>query len=160
RAPRRLTNSGSTFDARRMSNPLARALTALAFAAATSACGDTDDTALRTPEPPPSMTPQEPGASPAPPLYLVATRGFTDDSTTGYLTPTRSLDEPLDYSRALEVAGGGVLYASEGIGTFLIGAGEAPEITRYEVDEDDNLIPGQTLSFQNEGVIYLYAGSV
>jgi hypothetical protein len=128
-----------------------------------SGCGGSDDTQLSLPDtdaPSAGGSGGEDEPTPPSPLFLVATRVFSDEGTTGYLTPTRSLDEPLDYSRALEQAGGGVLYASEGVGTFLIGAGEAPEITRYEVGDDDTLIPGQTLSFMNEGVIYLYAASV
>jgi hypothetical protein len=134
----------------------------VALASLATACSGTDGTLLAAPERTlsPSAGEDDAQSAPTPPLYLVATRVFSADETLGYITPTRSLDEPLDYSRALEIAGGGVLYASEGIGTFLIGAGEAPEITRYEVTEDDRLVPGQTLSFQNEGVIYLYAGSV
>jgi hypothetical protein len=111
------------------------------------ACGGCEDT----------VNVEGPGPGP---LYLVQTRTFTPESTTGILIPTPSLDEPLDYSRSLEQAGGGVLYASPGIGAFLIGSGEEPTIRRYEVDAEGQLLPGATLSFANEGVIYLYAGSV
>jgi hypothetical protein len=141
-------------------HPATHALALAALSTLLIACGGADDTRLIDPgEPPPEPT-SGPDPEPPPPLYLVATRVFSADATTGYITPTRSLDEPLDYSRALEVAGGGVLYSSEQVGTFLIGAGEVPEITRYELRDDDTLVPGQTLSFQNEGVIYLYADSI
>jgi hypothetical protein len=94
------------------------------------------------------------------PLFLVQTRVFSDDTTLGYLTPTHSLEDDLDYSRSLEQPGGGVLYAEPGIGNFLVGAGDQPIITRYEIGSNDRLLPGETLSFANSGVVFLYAGSV
>ena len=103
--------------------------------------------------------PASPGESDEP-LYLIQTRVFAPDSTTGVLIPTPSLDGPLDDARALEQPGGGVLYAQPGIGAFLIGSGEEPTITRYEIDASGGLVPGDVLSFANEGVVYLYAGSV
>ncbi len=54
------------------------------------------------------------------PLYLVQTRVFSAEVTTGMLIPTAILDGPLDYSRALEQPGGGVLYAEPGMGAFLV----------------------------------------
>jgi hypothetical protein len=77
----------------------------------------------------------------------------------GYVTPTNSLNRDFEYSRSLEQAGGGVLYAEPGVGTFMIGSGEEPVITRYEI-QGNRLVAGDTLSFEREGVVYLYAGSV
>lgn len=113
-----------------------------------AACGSSDD-----------GSPGPAGAERGP-LYLVQTRTFSPDGTTGILIPTPSLDVPLDYSRAIEQPGGGVLYAAPGVGAFLIGSGEEPTIRRYEVDAEGQLAPGAVLSFANEGVVYLYAGSV
>jgi hypothetical protein len=118
--------------------------------AGASACGG-DDTVVGTP----ATNPPE-----AEPLYLIQTRTFSPEGTTGVLIPTASLDGPLDYSRALEQPGGGVLYAEPGIGAFLIGSGEEPVITRYEIDAEGRLAAGAQLSFANEGVLFLYAGSV
>jgi len=132
----------------------ARAAGCIALAGAlavTSGCGTETDATTPTPTVP------DPAEAP---LYLIQTRTFSDEGTTGYLIPTRSLEEELDYSRAIEQPGGGVLYAAPGVGTFLIGSGEAPTITRYDIDAGDRLIAGESLSFANEGVIYLYAGSV
>jgi len=78
----------------------------------------------------------------------------------GYLTLTDSLDEAPDYTASLEIPGGGVLYGAPGIGTFMIGSGERPVVTRYELGDDGEFMPGLELSFANEGVLYLYAGSV
>lgn len=125
-----------------------RPLSAVALGASLAACGGEGE----------GSGPES--AAPGGPLYLVQTRTFSPEGTTGVLIPTPSLDEPLDYSRALEQPGGGVLYAQPGVGTFLIGSGEAPVITRYDIDAQGNLVPGAALSFANEGVLYLYAGSV
>jgi hypothetical protein len=92
------------------------------------------------------------------PLYLIQSRIFPPEGTIGLLTPTHSLDAELDYSRSLEQPGGGVLYAQPGVGTFLIGSGEEPTITRYEVGPGDTLVPGSKLSFAGQGVLYMYAG--
>lgn len=115
-----------------------------------SACGDAPDR-IGT-----AATPTPNGG----PMYLIQTRTFSPEGTTGALIPTPSLDGPIDYSLALEQPGGGVLYAERGVGMFLIGSGEEPVITRYELDAQDRLVRGQSLSFANEGVVYLYAGSV
>src|SRR5687767_13639764 len=64
------------------------------------------------------------------PLFLVQSRIFPPQGTIGLLTPTASLDRELDYSRSIEQPGGGVLYAEPGVGTFMIGSGEEPTITR------------------------------
>lgn len=92
------------------------------------------------------------------PLFLIQSRVFPPEGTIGLLTPTRSLDAELDYSRSLEQPGGGVLYARPGLGTFLIGSGEEPTITRFEVGPGDTLVPGSKLSFAGYGVLYMYAG--
>ncbi len=94
------------------------------------------------------------------PLYLIMARTFSSEITTGILTPTSSLESELDYSRAIEQAGGGVLYSEPGIGTFMIGSGEEPTITRYRIDPDNRFIAGQKLSFAGYGVQYLYADTV
>lgn len=93
------------------------------------------------------------------PLYLVQSRMFSPETTTGYLTATSSLSRDIEYSQSLEQAGGGVLYAESGVGTFMIGSGEEPVITRYEV-QGNRLVPGERLSFADAGVVWLYAASV
>lgn len=92
------------------------------------------------------------------PLYLIQSRVFPPEGTIGLLTPTSSLDAELDYRRSLEQPGGGVLYAQPGIGTFMIGSGEEPAITRYELGPDGALVPGEKMSFAAYGVVYMYAG--
>jgi hypothetical protein len=76
------------------------------------------------------------------PLFLIQSRIFPPEGTIGLLTPTDSLDAQLDYRRSIEQAGGGVLYAEPGVGTFMIGSGEEPSITRYDLAPDGSLVPG------------------
>jgi len=95
------------------------------------------------------------------PLYLIMARTFSSEITTGILTPTSSLESELDYSRALELPSGGVLYSEPGIGTFMIGSAEEPTITRYRIDESDRfIVDSEGLSFASYGVQYLYVDSV
>jgi hypothetical protein len=91
------------------------------------------------------------------PLFLIQSRIFPPEGTIGLLTPTGSLEAPLDYRRSIEQPGGGVLYAKPGVGTFLIGSGEEPTITRYDVAPDGSLVPGTKISFADYGVVYMYA---
>ncbi|HKO90173.1 MAG TPA: hypothetical protein VJU61_03410 [Polyangiaceae bacterium] len=127
--------------------------------AAANACGNGTDSVAPADETPdaPAPPPAEPSEDP---LFLIQTRTFSPDGTTGILIPVSSLDEPVDYSRALEQPSGGVLYAEAGLDWFLVGDGEEPVITRYELDAEGRFVSGNSLSFANEGVIYLYAGSV
>jgi hypothetical protein len=120
-----------------------------------SACGE-DGTTVNAP----GEVSRPAADAAAGPLFLIQTRTFSPEGTTGLLIPTPSLDEPIDESRAIEQSGGGVLYAAPGIGAFLIGSGEEPTITRYEIAANGAISPGASLSFANEGVVYLYAGSV
>jgi hypothetical protein len=148
--------------ARRIGFPLPRHLAVALVLAGATGCGDGKDTVVVEA---PDETPGSPDAGPPPeppedPLFLIQTRTFSNDSATGVLIPTTTLDGPIDYSRALEQSGGGVLYAEAGQGAFLVGSGEEPVITRYQLDDNGRFIPGDSLSFANEGVIYLYAGSV
>jgi hypothetical protein len=121
-----------------------------------SACDD-DDVLLGEPSVSADAAVEPSGSEP---LYLIQTRVFSPESTTAVLIPTPTLDGPFDDSRALEQAGGGVLYAEPGVGAFMLGSGEEPVITRYEIDAQGGLVPGAQLSFANEGVVFLYAGSV
>lgn len=110
--------------------------------------------------PPGSVRDAAAAPDPVEPLYLIQTRVFTPEGTTGVLIPTPTLDGPFDYSRVLEQPGGGVLYADSALGFVMLGDGEAPVITRYEADAAGRLVPGARLSFANEGVAFLYAGSI
>jgi hypothetical protein len=75
------------------------------------------------------------------------------DGRENLFSPFRSLDAPLvDPKTSLEAPGNARLYAQPGIGAFMIGSGEDPSITRYELAADGQFIKGDTVSFANQGV--------
>lgn len=98
--------------------------------------------------------PVDPGAAGP---YVIGTRVFDDTSITSYFHVAASLDEgtELDPARALEVAGSARLYSYAG-GWFAIGGGETPNITRYSLNDQGELIPGETISLQPFGVADLW----
>jgi hypothetical protein len=106
-----------------------------------------------------------PDTAPVPssgPLYLVQTRVLSPEASTGVLVPLPSLDAtgPVSTARALVQPGGGVLYRGAEPGVFLVGSAEEPVLTRYELGPDDEMLEGARLSFANQGVVFLYPGSV
>ncbi|HEX8703785.1 MAG TPA: MxcI [Myxococcaceae bacterium] len=102
--------------------------------------------------------PTEPATEPR---YLVHSAVQNGGTRMNYFTLVGSLEEArqLDYANSIELAGRPRLYAAQGIGFFAIGAGEAPTITRYELQEG-RLVPGASLSLQAQGVRQLGAQAV
>jgi hypothetical protein len=102
----------------------------------------------------PSPAPSNAADSVEEPVYVVFSTIDTPDGRTGYFVTTPSIegDVTVDVSRGFEQPGGGQLYAPPGQGYFLIGSGEAPTFTRYDLDERGNLQQGRTLSLANLGV--------
>jgi len=96
----------------------------------------------------------EPPTATEGPSYVVFSTVDTADDRMGYfaLTPSLDGDVPIDIDRGIEEPGGGRLYVQPGIGTFLLGGGEMPSITRYELNAAGELVRGQALSFANQGV--------
>jgi hypothetical protein len=88
------------------------------------------------------------------PVYVVFSTIDTPDGRSGYFVTTPSIegDVPVDVATGIEEPGGGQLYAPPGEGYFLLGGGETPSFTRYELDAEGNLQRGPTLSLQNLGV--------
>jgi len=87
------------------------------------------------------------------PVYAVVTAIFGDDSTTtSNVVLLDSLDgeQTLDLDSAAEFPEWASIAPFEG--GLLIASGEAPEITRYAIDDDGSLVAGDTLSFANFGV--------
>jgi hypothetical protein len=93
----------------------------------------------------------------SPPLYVVHSTVDTPSGRLGYFVGTPSIqgDVPVDIKSGIEEPGGGRLYAAPGIGTYLLGGGETPTLTRYEVAADGKLVRGAVLSFANQGVTSL-----
>jgi hypothetical protein len=106
---------------------------------------------------------REPSSAADGPLYVVfSTIDTPDDSRIGYFATTPSIegDVPIDVTRGIEEPGGGRLYVEPGVGTFMMGGGETPTITRYEVGADGSLARAQVLSFANQGVSSLSDNAV
>lgn len=94
------------------------------------------------------------GAGADVPLFVVLSTVETPDDRLGYFVTTSSLEggAKIDIGRGIEEPGGGRLYVEPGIGTFMVGGGSTPTITRYEVTADGSLERGAVLSFANQGV--------
>lgn len=88
------------------------------------------------------------------PVYVLFSTIDTPDGRTGYFMTTPSIegDVAIDIATGFEEAGGGQLYAPPGEGYFLIGSGEAPTFTRYDLDASGTPQRGRTISFANLGV--------
>jgi hypothetical protein len=88
------------------------------------------------------------------PVYVVFSTIDTPDGRLGYFVTTPSIDGDLslDVTRGVEVPGGGQLYAPPRAEFLLVGDGESPSFTRYDLDASGDLVRGRTLSFANLGV--------
>lgn len=88
------------------------------------------------------------------PVYVLFSTVDTADDRFGYVVtmPSIDADETIDLAKGIEVPGGGQVYAPNQEGYFLVGSGESPEFTRYDVDEDGSVKKGKTVSFANLGV--------
>ncbi|HTV21728.1 MAG TPA: hypothetical protein VMG12_23725 [Polyangiaceae bacterium] len=86
--------------------------------------------------------------------FLLGTRVWDDTTTTSYFHVVPSLDAGTSVrpERALEVPGAAKLYAAYDLGWFAVGSGESPEIARYTLDDNGNLVNDARLSFQAYGV--------
>jgi hypothetical protein len=117
-------------------------LSALTLGVLTGACGDQVDKR------------ESPAFGADDPVYVAFSTIDTADGRTGYAAATSSIegDVFVDISAGIESPGGGQLYAPPGEGYFLLGSGEEPTFTRYDVDEDGTLTRGATVSFANFGV--------
>lgn len=103
----------------------------------------------------PGPLPSEP-ALPAPPaaqpLYAVMFEVFDDVGSNSYLSLLESLDVPeIDVSQAREFPGGRA-YVRVYDGAVFVGAPTAPEVTRYSVSADNQLVEEGTISFANFGL--------
>lgn len=86
------------------------------------------------------------------PLYVTATRVFSADSSSGYLTTFSSLDAgtEVDLSQGVELDDAWVFGKADPY--FYTATIFSPTIKRWEVSAKGELIEGPTLSFANQGV--------
>lgn len=75
---------------------------------------------------------------------------FGDDATSSYVTLLPSLESgDVELSGAREFAGWADVWVHDG--KVFVSDGEAPELTRFSVDESGALVGGRQLSFQRHG---------
>lgn len=126
-----------------------RFLGLLASLSLTAACGD---------DLPNPHEENEPDAQEAGPAFAIGTRIWDDTTTTSYFHVVDSLEAgtTVDLSKAIEVSGSAKLFSIGTLGWFAIGGGEAPTISRYTLDANNRLVPGETISLQSYGVSSLW----
>lgn len=92
------------------------------------------------------------------PAFAIGTRIWDDTTTTSYFNVVSSLDAStsVDLGQSIEVSGSAKLFSIGSLGWFAIGGGEAPTISRYELDDNDRLVPRETISLQAYGVSSLW----
>lgn len=97
------------------------------------------------------------------PRYLIHSAVQSpEQGRTNYFTAVASLDEPnrIDYANSLELVGRARVYADPDLGYFVIGDAESHSLTRYELSDDGQFVPGTPLSLQQYGVTSLGAQAV
>lgn len=94
------------------------------------------------------------GASGDGAVYLVFSTIDDPEGRTSYYMTTPSIegDITVDVTEGIEQAGNGQVYAPPEGGYVLIGGGEEPTFTRWELNDAGELEEGDTISFANLGV--------
>ncbi len=83
-------------------------------------------------------------------VYAMISIIRTEDSATSYVQLASSLDEPFSLSAAREFPGFADIAAVNG--QLLIGSGDEPRVTRYQIGADLTWEEGESLSFANQGL--------
>jgi hypothetical protein len=99
------------------------------------------------------------GNTEAAPRYVVAATVATPEGQSLYVSVLGSLEKgtDIDLSRALEIPAGGGIMGPPGEDWFLLGRGDEPTLTRYDVDEDGAMKEAGKLSLQGFGVANTWA---
>jgi hypothetical protein len=136
------------------------------------ACGEDSTTppglpadGMTTPVATENMAPDEaqPGnamATPKPPLYIVSTTVSVGDTDQGYLVPVSAIEPgaTFDLSHAVEIPDSSIA-GKRGDRYLYVGASGEPTITRWELQGDDSLVRGPTLSLANYGLTRASVGT-
>ena len=92
------------------------------------------------------------------PLYATFIRVDNPDGRINYVALTEDLEQgtEVDLTNALEVPGFSRRYAPEGGGFFAIGDGEDMTITRYTINENNEFVEENRISFAGQGVTQMH----
>ncbi len=90
-------------------------------------------------------------------LYALTTQVIGQEATdsNSYIVLTSRLDRELSLDDALEVSGRALGVGPEEGGAVFVTGGDAPTVTRYDLNDADELVKGESLSFQGKGVAHI-----
>lgn len=90
-------------------------------------------------------------------LYAVTTQVFGADTTESYvvLTDTLSTEGPLSLDDAIELPGRALGVGPDGTGRFYVAGDSSATVTRYDLNSEDRLVKGDSISFQGKGLAAL-----
>ena len=90
-------------------------------------------------------------------LYAITTQVFGADTTESYvmLTDTLSTKQPLSLDEAIEIPGRALGVGPDGKGRLYVAGDASATVTRYDLDGNDKLSKGESLSFQGKGLAAL-----
>lgn len=98
-------------------------------------------------------------SGPPPDLWLVQATVETADGRTSYVQTVPSIDvDAIGNEEAVEIAGNGRVYFHDPALVFL-GGSESPEATRFTIEDDGALTPGDAVSFASAGFNFLPYGN-
>ncbi len=90
------------------------------------------------------------------PLFAVCTLRFTPEGAVGFVALVDSLDEgALDTTTALEIGGLGSCAGRDG--EVFVGTSESPVITKYEIDDEGQLVEAGAVSLMPLGITNLFS---
>lgn len=88
------------------------------------------------------------------PLYAIVSIFNTGDGTQSYLSLTDDLtkSQTIGIDHSMEIAGSGIGVSAPVSGQLFVSSQSGATITKYTLDENDALVQGDVLSFENLGV--------
>lgn len=88
------------------------------------------------------------------PLYALVSIFNTGDGTQSYLSLTDDVtrQQTIGIDKSIEIAGSGIGVSAAANGQLFVSSQSAATITKYTLDESDELVEGDSLSFESLGV--------
>lgn len=99
----------------------------------------------------------DPNPSGSDELFLYHSRTNTSDGSVNFFTPLSSIEPntTLDLSQSLEFGGAPRMFSIPDTEAFIINDFDAAQMTRYTLGENDEFVPGLSLSFSNFGITFI-----